>query len=146
MNEWWQNRWFRRHILFVPFGVFITTGLLSYFIEPGPWNIRAGLKSAASLVDLGTIVYAMVAVFIERVIRMWFWALDQREKWREKWRREAQAEGRAEGRSEGHAAGRADLLNRMWAVAHAEDNQEFAAQVERVAREEGITLDELTPR
>ena len=79
------------------------------------------------MVDLGTVVYTMVAVSVERVIRMWFWALDQREKWREKWRREAQAEGRA------------DLLNRMWAAAHAEGNQELAAQVERIAREEGIS-------
>ena len=138
MNEWWQNRWFRRHAMFVPFGVFITTGLLTYFVETGPWGVRPFLKSAASMVDLGTVVYAMVAVFVERVIRMWFWALDQREKWREKWRREAQAEGRAEGQ--------ADLLNRMWAAAQAEGNQELAAQVERIAREEGITLNELTPR
>ena len=134
MNEWWQNRWFRRHAMFVPFGVFITTGLLTYFVETGPWGVRAFLKSAASMVDLGTVVYAMVAVSVERVIRMWFWALDQREKWREKWRREAQAEGRA------------DLLNRMWAAAHAEGNQELAEQVERIAREEGVELGEPVPR
>ena len=134
MNEWWQNRWFRRHAMFVPFGVFITTGLLTYFVETGPWGVRAFLKSAASMVDLGTVVYAMVAVFVERVIRMWFWALDERRKWREKWRREAQAEGRA------------DILNQMWATAHAEGNQELAAQVERIAEEKGITLDQLTPR
>ena len=72
----------------------------------------------------------MAAVLTERVIRMWFWALDQREKWRAKWRKEAQAEGQT------------DLLNRMWVAARAEGNQELAAQVERVAREEGITLDE----
>ena len=134
MNEWWQNRWFRRHAMFVPFGVFITTGLLTYFVETGPWGVRPFLKSAASMVDLGTVVYAMVAVSVERVIRMWFWALDQREKWREKWRREAQAEGRA------------DLLNRMWAAAHAEGNQELAEQVERIAREEGVELGEPVPR
>ncbi len=116
--------------MFIPFGVFITTGLLTYFTELGPLGVRAFLKSAASMVDLGTVVYAMAAVLTERVIRMWFWALDQREKWREKWRREAQAEGQA------------DLLNRMWAAANAEGNQELAAQVERIAREEGIVLDE----
>ena len=133
MNEWWQNRWFRRHAMFVPFGVFITTGLLTYFVETGPWGVRAFLKSAASMVDLGTVVYAMVAVSVERVIRMWFWALDQREKWREKWRREAQAEGRA------------DLLNRMWAAAHAEGNLELAAQVEHIAREEGRSVIHSSP-
>ena len=138
MGEWWQNRWLRRHVMFIPFGVFITTGLLTYFTELGPLGVRAFLKSAASMVDLGTVVYAMAAVLTERVIRMWFWALDQREKWREKWRREAQAEGRAEGR--------ADLLNRMWAAAHAEGNQELAEQVERIAREEGVELGEPVPR
>ena len=61
---------------------------------------------------------------------MWFWALDERRKWREKWRREAQVEGQAA------------LLNRMWATAHAEGNQELAARVERIAEEKGIVLDE----
>ena len=133
MGEWWQNRWLRRHVMFIPFGVFITTGLLAYFTEPGLLGVRTFLKSAASMVDLGTVVYAMAAVLKhERGIRMWFWALDQREKWRllRKWREEAQAEGQT------------DLLNRMWVAARAEGNQELAAQVERVAREEGITLDE----
>ena len=134
MGEWWQNRWLRRHVMFIPFGVFITTGLLTYFTEPGLSGVRIFLKSAASMVDLGTVIYAMAAVLTERVIRMWFWALDERRKWREKWRKEAQAEGRAEGQT--------DLLNRMWVAARAEGNQELAAQVERVAREEGITLDE----
>ena len=104
------------------------------------------------MVDLGTVVYAMAAVLTERVIRMWFWALDQRDKWRAKWREEAQAEGRAEGHAEGHAEGRAegqaegrvqgqaDLLNQMWATARSEGNQELVAQVERIAREKDIAL------
>ena len=97
MGEWWENRWFRRHAMFVPFGIFVVSGLLSYLTEPSSWNIRNGLKSAGELVDLGTVVYAMAAVLTERGIRMWFWALDQREKWREKWRSEARAEGLLEG-------------------------------------------------
>ena len=80
----------------------------------------------------------MAAVLTERVIRMWFWALDQREKWRAKWREEAQAEGRAEGQT--------DLLNQMWVTARAEGNQELAAQVERMAQEKGIALGELPYR
>ena len=138
MGEWWQSRWIRRHVMFVPFGVFITTGLLAYITEPGPWEIKTSLKSAASLVDLGAVVYAMVAVLIERGIRMWFWALDQREKWRAKWREEAQAEGRTEGQ--------ADLLNQMWASARAADNQELVAELERVAQEKSITLGDPLPR
>ena len=126
MGEWWQNRWLRRHVMFIPFGVFITTGLLTYFTEPGTLGVRTFLKSAASMVDLGTVVYAMVAVLTERVIRMWFWALDQREKWRAKWRDEIQA----------------DLLNQMWATARAEGNQELAVELERIAKEKGIALDD----
>ena len=134
MGEWWQSRWIRRHVMFVPFGIFITTGLLAYFTEPGPWEIRTSLKSAASLVDLGTVVYAMAAVLIERGIRMWFWALDQREKWRAKWREEAQAEGQA------------DLLNQMWTSARSAGNQDMVAELERVAEEKGITLGDPLPR
>ena len=134
MGEWWQSRWIRRHVMFVPFGIFITTGLLAYFTEPGPWEIRTSLKSAASLVDLGTVVYAMAAVLIERGIRMWFWALDQREKWRAKWREEAQAEGQA------------DLLNQMWTSARSAGNQDLVAELERVAEEKGITLGDPLPR
>ena len=130
MGEWWQNRWLRRHVMFIPFGVFITTGLLTYFAEPGPLGVRTFLKSAASMVDLGTVVYAMAAVLTERVIRMWFWAIDQREKWRAKWREEAQA----------------DLLNQMWATARAEGNQELAVELERIAREKGMVLGEPASR
>lgn len=117
-------------MLFVPFGIFITTGLLTYFTEPGPWEIRAFFKSAASMVDLGTVVYGMVAVLTERLIRMWFWALDQRDKWRAKMRKDAQA----------------DLLNQMWAAARAADNQELVAELERVAAEKDITLGDRLPR
>ena len=93
-------------------------------------GVRTFLKSAASMVDLDTAVYAMVAVLTERVIRMWFWALDQREKWRAKWRDEIQA----------------DLLNQMWATARAEGNQELAVELERIAKEKGIALDEPASR
>lgn len=62
---------------------------------------------------------------------MWFWALDERRKWRERWRAEAYTVGYAEG----YAQGRAHLLNRMWTTAQAEGYQELAAQVERIARE-----------
>ena len=86
------------------------------------------------MVDLAAVLYAMVAVAVERVIRMWFWALDQREKWRAKWRREAQAEGQT------------DLLNRMWAAARAEGNQELVENLEQTARELGIALGEPSTR
>ena len=116
--------------MFVPFGVFIVSGLLAYLTESGPWGIRSFLKSTGELVDLGAVVYAMTAVATERGVRMWFWALDERTKWREKRRNEAQAE----------------LLNQMWASAHAEGNQELVAWLERIAQEKGIELKEPLPR
>lgn len=50
------------------------------------------------------------------------------------------------GYAEGYAQGRAHLLNRMWTAAQAEGHQELAAQVERIAREEGVELGEPVPR
>ena len=134
MGEWWENRWFRRHAMFVPFGIAITTGLLAYLTAPGPWGIRTALKAAGEMVDLGAVAYAMAAVLIERLIRMWFWALDERRKWREKWRSESRAEGQA------------DLLNQMWAEARAEGNQDLVERLERIASEKGIALGEPLPR
>ena len=98
------------------------------------------------MVDLAAVLYAMVAVAVERGVRMWFWALDQREKWRAKWRKEAREEGLEEGRAvglaEGRAAGQADLLRQMWVSARAEGNQQLLEQLERTAMERGIDLGE----
>ncbi len=138
MEELQDRRWIRRHALFAPFGIFVTTALLVYFGGGAERLDKDALELSASMVDLAAVLYAMVAVAVERVIRMWFWALDQREKWRAKWRREAQAEGRAEGQI--------DLLNRMWTAARAEGNQELVENLERTARELGIALGEPSPR
>ena len=91
-----------------PFGIIVVTILLAYIISPEEWPSREGLKSAASLVDLGAVIYAMIAVLVERGVRVMFWALDERRKWRAKWRAEARAEGHSEGRAEGHSEGRAE--------------------------------------
>ncbi len=79
----------------------------------------------AAQVDLGTVVYAMAAVLAERGVRLMFWALDQRRKWRAKWRAEARAEGRQQGQTE---------------TAHRYDTW-----LARVAEEKGIALAELLP-
>ena len=149
MGEWWESRegrWLRRHAIAAPVGILLVTILLTYLTQPEQWNQREGLKSAASLVDLGTVVYATVAVILERGVRIVFWALDQRRKWREKWRAEAQAEGRAEGLAEGlaegRAEGRAEFIAELVAAGREQGNQEIAAFVERVAREQGGSLEE----
>ena len=86
----------------------------------------------ASLVDLGAVIYAAIAVLVERGVRVMFWALDERRKWRAKWRAEAQAEGRAEGRAEAFTA----LLE----VGRAEGNRDLEELIARIAKERGISL------
>ncbi len=116
--------------MFAPFGVFLATALLLYLTGKAQWNNGENLELSASLVDLGAVLYAMVAVLVERGVRMWFWALDERRKWREKWRTEARSEGVAEGRAEGRA----------------EAEREFEEWLRRMAQEKGIALDDLPPR
>lgn len=109
------------------------TALLVYWVESGSWKGTESLKLASSMVDLGAVLYGMIAVIVERGVRMIFWALDERRKWREKWRAEAQAEGRAEGQTE--------LLTAALTAARAEGNQEAEDLLKRLAREKGVVLD-----
>ena len=130
MDEWWEEmRWLRRHAMAAPFGVFAATLLLTYWKEQGQWAGSASLEPAAGLVDLGAVLYAMAAVLAERGVRLMFWALDERRKWRAKWRAEAREEGRTEGRVEGQA----------------ETAQRYESWLAKVAAEKGIALAELLP-
>ena len=130
MDEWWERRWLRRHAMVAPFGIFATTILLTYWMKQGQWPLPASLEPASDLVDLAAVLYAMVAVLVERGARLMFWALDERRKWRAKAREEGRAEGLAEGRAEGLA----------------EAKREFDARLQRIvqaAREQGVQLDDL---
>ena len=155
MAQWLESeerRWLRRHAMAAPFGIFAVTILLTYISDPEQLTTRAGLSSASSLVDLGAVIYAGIAVIAERGVRVVFWALDERRKWREKWRAEAQAEGlavgraqgrsegRAEGRSEGRAEGRSQVLTELLEVGRAEGNRDLEELIARLAREKGISL------
>ena len=163
MSDWWdsgERRWLRRHAVAAPFGILVVTILLGYILYPEQWASREGLKSASSLVDLGAVIYAAVAVLAERGVRVVFWALDERRKWRAKWRAEAQAEGRAEGhaagraeghsegraegraegRVEGHAEGQAETLTALLEEVSAEGNHDLQELIARVAKEKGISL------
>ncbi len=146
MDELREIRWLRRHALFALFGIFAVTILLVYLSGEAEWLSGVTLEKSASLVYFAAVLYAMVAVLVERVIRMWFWALDQREKWRAKWREEAEAAGRAAGlaagRAEGRALGETDLLKQIWSAAQATGNAELAEQIERIAQEKSISLKE----
>ena len=105
MNDEWLGeirsaRWLRRHALFAPFGVFAATAALVYLTAPGQRDIPALVQSAGPLVDLGVVLYGMVAVVIERGIKAMFWALEQRRKWREEFRATVAAEVTAENERE----------------------------------------------
>ena len=80
MNEWWSERWLRRHALAAPFGVFAATALLTYLYTQGQAQPRELTQTAAGFVDLGAVLYGMVAVVIEKGITLMFWALEQRQK------------------------------------------------------------------
>lgn len=159
MAQWWdseERRWLRRHAIAAPFGIFIATIVLGYVSAPELWGTRQSIGSWASLVDLGAVVYAAIAVLAERGVRVVFWALDERRKWREKWRAQAEAEGRAkglaegraegrsegrdEGRAEGRDEGRSEALTALLEVGRAEGNPDLEELIARVAREKGISL------
>ena len=154
MKQWWEERrWLRRHAMAAPFGIFAATMLITWYVEQGQWQGPASWRVAGSLVDLGTVFYAMAAVVVERSIRFMFWALEQHQKWRARMREEGRAEGVAVGRAEGVAVGRAEGV----AVGRAEGVAVGRAQAEaatarryedwlaKVAKERGIDLSELLP-
>lgn len=165
MGEWWENQWLRRHATAAPFGILATTLLLAFYLEKWQWHGRSSWDLATAQVDMGALLYAAAALLAERGVRLMFWALDQRRKWRAKWRAEAVAEGLAEGIAQGQAEGRAKGLAEGIAEGHAEGHAQgvatgiaegrVAGQAEtqqhyhewlaRVAQEKGIPLDDLLP-
>ncbi len=125
-DEWWEERrWLRRHAMAAPFGIFATTLLITFWLEQWQWHGRDSWGLVSEQVDLGTVVYAMAAVLFERGVRLMFWALDERRKWRARWRAEAREEGRAEGQAE---------------TAH-----RYESWLTKVAAEKDIPLAELLP-
>ena len=113
-------RWLRLHAMIAPFGVFLVTVLL--LARSGKWSGWESLESAATLVDLGAVLYGMVAVLAERGVDMVFWALEQRRKRLEERRREGQAE----------------LIAEMLAAGVPDETKQA---LEQWARDKGIPLD-----
>ena len=83
----------------------------------------------ATMVDLGAVIYAMVAVLVERGGVMVFWALEQRAEVA----RGMRAQGRAEGRAEGGPKDRPKDSSRR-------------ERLVRLAQEKGIDIAELLPK
>ena len=123
MNEWWSERWLRRHALAAPFGVFAATALLTYLYTQGEAQPRALTQTAAGFVDLGAVLYGMAAVIIEKGITLMFWALEQRQKRQKAFRDEIAAQVRQD------------------VVAQAE--REVFARLGPIAKDRGISEDEL---
>lgn len=123
MNEWRESRWIRRHAIAAPFGIFAATVLL--VARSGQWSGWESLESAATLVDLGAVLYAMVAVLVERGTNMIFWALEQRKKRQE----------------ESAAKARASLIAEMLVEGIPQTKQEL----EQWAKDKGIPVEGKTP-
>ena len=130
--EWWSSRWFRRHAILAPFGVYATTWLL-FWSETGHYRWWDKSELASSLVDLGAVLYGMVAMLMEGGTNMVFWALEQREKRRKKLREEMRAEARAEVREEARAEVVEMVLADMRAKSESGDFElsDWADQIER---------------
>ena len=116
MDDWPEMRWLRRHAMVAPFGIFAATLLLTLYLKQWHWQGRESWELATGQVDLGAVLYAMAAVLVERGVRLMFWALDERRKWRAQWRAAAMAEGHAAGRTEGRTEGRAEERDRVQAL------------------------------
>ena len=130
--EWWSSRWFRRHAILAPFGVYAMTWLL-FWSEIGHYRWWDKSELTSSLVDLGAVLYGMVAMLMEGGANMVFWALEQREKRRKKLREEMRAEARAEVREEARAEAVETLLADMRAKSESGDFElsDWADQIER---------------
>ena len=124
MNEWQDRRWLRRHAIAAPFGIFSVTVLL--IARSGQWDGWESLELAATLVGLGAVLYAMVAVLVARGVNMVFWALEQKRK------REKETNDRI----------RAGVVAELLAEGIPQSKQEL----EQWARDKGIPLDKMPPR
>ena len=133
MGEWWESRegrWLRRHAVFAPFGIFVMTALMTYFTGTVGANTREFWKSAADMVDLGTVLYAMAAMSFEKGVDAVFWALEQRRKRREKFEAEVKA------------ATETAVLTELVAASRERGDQKSEELVQRFAKDRGISLDE----
>ena len=122
MVHWWQERWLRIHAAVAPFGISITTLLLTFYLERWQWRGRASWELAGDLVDLGAAFYAMSAVLFERGFNIMVWAWEQHKKRMAKIEADSRAKGREEAKKQ---------------------YEERLARVAAEAQEKGITLESL---
>ena len=151
MGDWWERRWVRLHAMAAPPGILATTLLLTYWRQGWQWRWPDGLDRAADLVDIGTVIYAVIAVAVERGINMIFWALEERKKRRERNRAELEAEIQArieaeiQARFESQAQSQEELRAEGQAQGEAEAAQRYESWLAKVSEEKGIPLADLLP-
>ncbi len=132
--------------------------LLTLYLEQWQWQGRASWELALSAVDYGAVLYAMLAVLVEKGGNLMFWAWEKHKERQEKLRAEGRAEVKkqyeerlarvaAEVREKGitleslreqpsqQAAAQSELLAEMQAKARVDNRPEIAAWLEEVARE-----------
>ena len=128
-----------------PFGVLLSTWLLSLVAGAWRWHHRDDLEFAGTITPLGAAVYGVAVLTMEGGFRM-FWALAQIEKDRkafwEEGRKEGREEGRTEGRREGRTEGRVEGRTEGRQEGRAEGRQELARQIRDAAVESGRLLPE----
>lgn len=128
--------WAARHALFAPWGILATTYLLTAYVKAVGWNIwsdRGNLVTMSDMVDLGIAVYAAVASLAEVIVRMVFYALEQRKKRIEQRKREMEEMRKRaiqEGLREGIQKGREDAL-RIFSL---KSNENPQASVEELVK------------
>lgn len=137
----WSEKWKAIHLAMVPFGVLISTWLLSLSAGAWRWHHRDALEFAGTITPLGAAVYGVAVLTIEGGFRM-FWALAQIEKDRKTFREEGRREGRTEGRQEGRTEGRREGRTEGRHEGRAEGRQELAQQIRDAAAGSGRLLPE----
>lgn len=108
--------------------------LLTFYLEQWQWQGRASWELALSAVDYGAVLYAMLAVLVEKGGSLMFWAWEKHKERMAKMEKRLREEGREE------------VLAEILSAARAEEKQTVESVVQRVAQAQGIALDEMTQR
>ena len=100
-------RWSVRHVRLAPFGILATTYLLTYIDKPlgwrvwELWKVWGDLAALAEMVDLGILVYIVLASIVEWLVRMAYYAIEKIQNERQKLREEGRKAGLEEGQMMG---------------------------------------------
>ena len=105
VSAWLEHRWSRIHTLTAPYGIALSTLLLSISVFEGEWRFWLAWDTIQGTVSLGAVVYAVIAISVEVLLTMVFYALGQIHKIIENNRRYREALEEAQ-RQEGRDAER----------------------------------------